>query len=141
MRLSLPTAIIVALAALSLAACGGKSDQDQAKADACGAVADIGTQVKQLQGYDLTSVTADKVKGNVNAINSDLAQIKDSLPNLSSDLKAQLTEATNTFTSSVSQVISSVGKSTSVQQALNQFSGALQQLQQSYKSAFADVSC
>lgn len=141
MRLSMPTLLIAALAALLLASCGGKSDQEQAKDDACGAVADIGTQVKQLRGYDLTNVTADKVKANVDAINSDLAQIKDSLPDLSSDLKGQLQQATNTFTASVSQVISSVGKSTSIQQAVSQFNGAVQQLQQSYQSAFASVSC
>jgi hypothetical protein len=141
MRLSLPTVLIVALSALLLASCGGKSDEEQAKDDACTAVADIGTQVNQLQGYELTTVTADKVKGNVNAINSDLAQIKDSLPDVSSDLRGQLQDATNAFTAQISQLVSSVGQSTSLQQAATQLNAAVKQLQQSYQSAFASVSC
>ena len=141
MRLSLPTLLIVALSALLLASCGGKSDEEQAKDDACTAVADIGTQVKQLQGYDLTTVTTDKVKGNVDAINSDLTQIKDALPDLSSDLKSQLQDATNAFTAKLTQLVSSVGQSTSLQQAASQFDTAVKQLQQSYRSAFASVSC
>jgi gas vesicle protein len=141
LRLSLPAVLILALSSLVIASCGGKSDEEQAKDDACTAVADIGTQVKQLQGYELATVTADKVKGNVNAVKSDLAQIKNALPDLSSDLKSQLQDATNAFTAKISQLVSSVGQSTSLQQAASQFTTAQKQLQQSYQSAFASVSC
>jgi hypothetical protein len=141
MRLTVPIAVLVALAALALASCGGKSDAEQAKEDACGAVTDIGKQVKQLRNYTVLTVTTDKVKANVNAIKADLKTIKGALPDLESSLKSQLQTATNTFSSKFSKVASNLGSSISLQSAANQITSAGIQLQKSYNEAFASVSC
>jgi chromosome segregation ATPase len=141
MRLPVPVAVLVALSALVFASCGGKSEAEQAQDDACNAVTDIGTQVKQLQGYTVTTVTADKVKGNVNAINSDLETIKGALPELKSSLKSQLQTATDTFASQLSKIASGLGSSISVQAAANQITTAANQLESSYNEAFGSVSC
>jgi hypothetical protein len=141
MRLTVPFAVLVALAALALASCGGKSDAEQAQEDACGAVTNIGKQVKQLRNYTVLTVTTDKVKANVSAIKADLKTIKGALPDLESSLKSQLQTATNTFSSKFSQVASNRGSSISLQSAANQITSASIQLQKSYNQAFASVSC
>jgi hypothetical protein len=84
-----------------------------AKEDACGAVTDIGKQVKQLRNYTVLTVTTDKVKANVNAIKADLKTIKGALPDLESSLKSQLQTAINTFSSKFSRVASNLGSSIS----------------------------
>jgi predicted PurR-regulated permease PerM len=135
------TILLGLIAAASLfAGCGGDSEDD-AKTQACDAVSNINTQVKQLQGYTLATVTTDKVNGNIDAIKADLSDIKAALPDVSSDLKSQLQTATDSFTSEVSAVASRLGKSTSVAAAATQISTAADQLAASYQRAFADVSC
>jgi hypothetical protein len=141
MRLPVPFAVLVALAALALASCGGKSDAEQAQEDACGAVTDIGKQVKQLRNYTVLTVTSDKVKANVNAIKADLKTIKGALPDLESSLKSQLKTASETFSNELSRVASGLGRSISLQSAAIQVNKAGVQLQQSYNAAFASVSC
>jgi hypothetical protein len=141
MRLPVPFAVLVALAALALASCGGKSDAEQAQEDACGAVTDIGKQVKQLRNYTVLTVTSDKVKANVNAIKADLKTIKGALPDLESSLKSQLKTASETFSNELSRVASGLGRSISLQSAAIQVNKAGGQLQRSYNAAFASVSC
>jgi hypothetical protein len=130
---------IIAAASL-LAGCGGDSEDD-AKTQACDAVSDINAQVKQLQGYTLSTVTTDKVNANIDAIKADLSDIKGALPDVSSDLKSQLQAATESFNSEVSAVASSLGKNTSIAAAATQVTTAADQLAASYRRAFSDVSC
>ena len=130
---------IIAAASL-LAGCGGDSEDD-AKTQACDAVSDINAQVKQLQGYTLSTVTTDKVNANIDAIKADLSDIKGALPDVSSDLKSQLQAATDSFNSEVSAVASRLGKNTSIAAAATQVTTAADQLAASYQRAFSDVSC
>jgi F0F1-type ATP synthase membrane subunit b/b' len=126
---------------LVFASCGGKSDAEQARTDACNADADIGKQIKQLKGYTETTVTSEKVRGNVNAIKSDVNTIKSALPELKASLKSQLKNATDTFSSQLSKVASGLGSTISLQAAAGQITTAANQLDKSYTKAFASVSC
>lgn len=141
MRLTVPVAVVAALAAVMLASCGGKSDTEQAHDDACGAVSDIATHVNKLRNYTITTVTSDKVKADVNAIKADLKTIKSALPDLNSSLKSQLQTATKEFSSKLSEIASGLGSSISLQSAGNQLTTAQNQLKKSYDQAFASVSC
>jgi len=132
--------MLVAALSSSVVACG-KSDTEQARDNACSAVDDIGTQVNQINGYTLVTVTKDKLEANVNSIKDDLSTIKDALPKLESSLKSQLESATNTFGGQVDKLASTVGESVSLQQAANQITADRQQLKTSYDEAFASVSC
>jgi uncharacterized protein YoxC len=132
--------MLVAVLSFSVVACG-KSDTEQARDDACNAVDDIGTQVNQINGYTLLTVTKDKLEANVNSMKDDLSTIKDALPKLESSLKSQLESATNTFGGQVDKLASTVGESVSLQQAANQITADRQQLKTSYDEAFASVSC
>lgn len=125
---------------LVIVGCGDSTESD-AKTKACDAVSDIKTQVTQLQSYTVATVTIDKVKANVDAINSDFSDIKSALPDLSSSLKSQLQSATDAFTAQLSNVATTLGKSTSIQGAKTQITAAADQLAVAYRSAFANVSC
>jgi chromosome segregation ATPase len=133
---------IVTATSLVIAGCGddGSSEED-AQTKACEAVNDIEGQVQQLQSYTLATVTADKVNGNIDAIESDVSEIKSTLPDLSSELKSQLESATDAFTSEISSVAQSLGRSTSLESAQAQITTAADQLANSYRNAFASVSC
>jgi uncharacterized phage infection (PIP) family protein YhgE len=131
---------LAATAAFLLSGCG-ESKEEKAHDKACDAVADINTQVKQLQSYTLATVTSDKVSNNLDTIQQDVSDIKSALPDLSSSLKSQLSSATDTFSSKLSSVIDTLGQSTSVQSAATQINAAADQLAAGYREAFARVSC
>ncbi len=133
--------VALVASALALAACGGSSSADEAKTAACDAVADIEQQVNQLQGYTLSNVTAEKVKSNFNAIESDLGTIRTSVPELEGTLKSQLKDANEEFSTQVQSTISSLGKSTSLAGGITQLETAAEDLGRAYKQAFASVSC
>jgi septal ring factor EnvC (AmiA/AmiB activator) len=132
--------VLVAVLGFAVAACG-KSDTEQARDDACGAVDDIGTQVNQIDQYTLLTVTKDKLEANINSMKSDLTTIKDALPKLEASLKSQLESATNTFAGQVDKLAGTVGESVSLQDAANQITADRQQLKSSDDEAFASVTC
>lgn len=125
---------------IAVAACG-ESDADKAKDNACNAVDDIGTQVTEIESYTLATVTRDKLDENINSIKSSLQTIKDSLPELESSLKSQLTSATETFEQQFSETASAAGESVSLEDAAKQVTADKEQLKSSYDEAFASVSC
>jgi archaellum component FlaC len=135
-------AVILLVGSLSIAvvACG-ESDADKAKDNACNAVDDINAQVTEIQGFTLATVTRDELDKSINAIKSDLQEIKDALPDIESSLRSQLSAATNTFEDQFSKLASEVGQSVSLQDAAKQVTADKQQLRASYDEAFASVSC
>lgn len=139
-RVALALVALIA-SAFALAACGDSSSADEAKTTACNAVTDIEKQVNQLQGYTLTNVTAEKVRANFNAIESDLQAIGASVPELEGSLKAQLKDANEEFSTQVQGTLSSLGKSTSLAGGLSQLETAAEDLGRAYRQAFASVSC
>jgi hypothetical protein len=140
MRPSIVFALVTVLAALGLGACG-ESKQDKAKSTVCDARANISKQVDQLKGLTVSTVTVDGVQNSLKAINSDLSKIKDAQGDLSGDRRQQVQNATKTFTSQVTSIAGSVGKSTSLSEAKTQLTSALQQLGDAYKQSFAKVDC
>jgi hypothetical protein len=136
----LTTLLLVLLASLALGACG-ESKQDKAKKTVCSARSDISKQVDQLKGLTVSTVTLDGVQNSLKAINSDLGKIKDAQGDLSGDRRQQVQDATKTFTSQVTSIAGSVGKSTSLSDAKSQLTSALQQLGAAYQQSFARVDC
>ena len=84
------------LALALLAGCGGESAEDKAQSSVCDARADIQKQVDELDGLTAATVTLDGVKGNLDAISSDLKQIKDAQGDLSGDRKNEVDQAWQT---------------------------------------------
>ena len=132
--------LVLALLALALGACG-ESDEDKALNTVCDARDDIATQVDELNSLTPATVTTDAVTENLDAIQDDLNDIADARADLSDDRRSEVEAATNEFTSSVKNVASDLGSSLSASDAKAQVVTALQQLEASYKKAFAPLDC
>ena len=107
----------------------------------CDARDDIAEQVDELNSLTLATVTTDAVTQNLDAIQNDLNDIADAQSDLSDDRRSEVEAATNEFTSSVKNVASDLGTSLSASDAKAQVVTALQQLEASYKKAFAPLDC
>ncbi len=136
-------ASLAAVAALAAAAgCGGTgSAADDAKKDACNAKADIDAQVTKLQGLPASLSSLDTAKTALERIQSDLATIRDSAPDVTGDLQDQLKAANSAFSSQVSQVTQDITSAQAATDAAGTLSAAGQDLSAQYQQAFADVKC
>jgi hypothetical protein len=133
--------LVVALLALALGACG-ESDEEKAMNSVCDARDDIAKQVDELSSLTPTTVTTDAVTQNVDAIQNDLNDIADAQSDLSDDRRSEVEAATNEFTSTVKNVASDLGTtSLSASDAKARVVTGLQQLEASYKKAFAPLDC
>ena len=138
---SVRTVVVVALLALALGACG-ESDEEKAMNTVCDAGDDIAKQVDELNSLTPATVTTDAVTQNVDAIQNDLNDIADAQSDLSDDRRSEVEAATNEFTSTVKNVASDLGTtSLSASDAKARVVTGLQQLEASYKKAFAPLDC
>ena len=132
--------LAVVMLVFALGACG-ESDEEKAQNEVCDAKADIAQQVDELTSLNSTTVTADGVKSNLDAIKDDLNDISDAQSDLSSDRRSEAEAATKAFTSSVQETASELGSSLSAADAKAQVLTAIDQLAASYQTAFAPVKC
>jgi hypothetical protein len=132
--------LAVVMLVFALGACG-ESDEEKAQNEVCDARDDIAQQVDELKGLNSTTVTADGVKSNLDAIKDDLNDISDAQSDLSSDRRSEAEAATKAFTSSIQGTASQLGSSLSAADAKAQVVTAIDQLAASYQKAFAPLNC
>jgi hypothetical protein len=132
--------LVVVLLAVALGACG-ESDEEKAQNTVCDAKADIGQEVDELKSVTPGTFTADGVTQNLSAIQVDLKNMSAAQSELSDDRRSEVEAATKEFTGSVQAVASELGGSLSASDAKAQVVSSLQQLEASYKKAFAPVDC
>jgi hypothetical protein len=136
------TALAVLLVALVSVSCGGSdSKADQAKSDVCSARADISSKLNHLKSMTAGTVTVDAVRSDVNAIQDDLDKIKKATPELASDTKQQVQQATSAFTAQLQTIVGNLLTSVSLSDAKTQVKQAATALQQSYTSTLGGLSC
>ena len=133
--------LLVALLSVGVLAGCGDSKEDKAKADVCSARDDIAKQVDDLKSLTITTASVSQIKDGVTAIGNDLKKIASAQTNLSDERKQQVQDANSAFKSSVDQIASSLGSSTSLQDAATQLVSAGKTLAQSYEQTFAKVDC
>ena len=131
---------LVVLAAGVAAGCG-QSKAEKASNQVCDARDDIAKQVKELQGLSITTATADQVRDNVDAIQSDLKTISKATDNLSDERRKEVQAANDAFTAKISQIGQSLGSSLSIENAAAQAKAALEQLANSYRDTFGQLDC
>lgn len=143
----LPTALIkpvsvlaLVLSALAFAACG-ESSQEKAKAQVCDARANISKEVTTLTGLTITTASVSQVKTSVEAISGDLTKIKDAQANLDPARKEQVQNATTTFASEVTKIVSGLASNLSLSNAEAHLKSAVSELAASYKKTLAPVNC
>jgi len=134
-------ALLLLVAGLVVAACGGESKQDKASSTVCDARADIKKQVDELSGLTVTTATVDGVTANLTAIRTDLGKIADAQGDLSDERKKQVQSANSAFKSQMTSLAASVGKSLSLEDAGSQLQTALTQLSDSYKKTLGQIDC
>jgi hypothetical protein len=134
--------LVLALAALGLAACGGgDSKSDKAKSQVCDARDDISKQVTTLKGLTVSTATTDQITKSLQAIGDDLTAIKNAQGDLDGKRESQVKSANDDFAASVKSISSTLGSSTSLSDAKTQLSAALSQLATAYEQTFAKVDC
>jgi hypothetical protein len=143
------SALAVAILMFALGACGDSSEdkattqspEEKAQATVCDARADIGEQVDQLKSLTATTVTKDAVTQSLDTIKNDLGDMSSARGDLSSDRRSQAEAASKAFTSSVEDITGELLISLSASDAKTALVTALQQLEASYKTAFAPLDC
>ena len=134
------TLALLVATGLALASCG-ESDEEKALNQVCDARADIEKQVNELSSLTLTTATVDGIKGNLNAIENDLKEIKDAEGDLNDQRKQEVQAANQAFSEQVQTVVKDLGTSTSISGAQSQLQSSLQQLSQSYKQTLEPIDC
>jgi Tfp pilus assembly protein PilP len=143
----LPTAFIKPVSALALtlsvlafAACG-ESSQEKAKAQVCDARANISREVTTLTSLTITTASVAQVKTSVEAIGADLTKIKDAQSKLDPARKEQVQNATTTFASEVTKIVSGLASNLSLSNAEAHLKSAVSELAASYKKTLAPIDC
>jgi hypothetical protein len=136
------TSAIVAslLGVLVLAGCG-ESSQEKAKAQVCGARADISKQVKMLGELTISTSILTQAKDGLEAIGSDLTKIKEAQPNLEPARKQQVEAATHTFETQVTSIISGFVTNPSLSNAEKQLKSSLTQYAKSFEKVLEPINC
>ena len=132
--------LTVVMLVFALGACG-ESDEEKAQNKVCDARDDINKQVDELKSLTPSTVTADGVTQNLDAIKTDLKDISDAQSDLSSDRRSDVEAANKAFESSVEGIVSQLGSSLSAADAKEQVVTALDQLAATYQKAFAPLNC
>jgi hypothetical protein len=134
------TAAALALA-LTVAACGGESAEDQAQKKVCSARADIKQQVDELRSATISTASLDGVQSNLKAIQKDLAQISGAQSKLADDRRQEVQKANQTFKSQVADVGQALVSGLASGGGKQQIEAALQGLATGYESALAPIKC
>jgi len=135
------TIVMLLAAAIAVAACGGTSKEDKAKAQVCDARADVRKQVDELKGLTPSTVTLDGVTANLQAIRNDLGKISDAQSDLADDRRKAVQTANTAFTDQVRATVSNVGRSLSAEDAKAQLTDATAELAAAYKQTLGRIDC
>ena len=130
------------LITLALVACG-ESSEEKAKAQVCGARANISKEITKLSELPLSTNLPSELKSGAETIGKNLTKIKDEQDKLAPARKEQVQTASSTFANQVSSIVSGLlsTKSLSLSGAEAQLKSAASQLKSSYKTALAPINC
>jgi|SRR5690242_19707629 ABC-type glycerol-3-phosphate transport system substrate-binding protein len=132
--------LLLILMAFVAAGCG-QSKSDKAMAQVCSARDSITKQVDDLKNLTITSATTSQVTDSLQAIQKDLQKIGDARKDLSDANREQVDKANQAFAASVRKTFADVGTKTSLQDAATQLKAAFQDLADSYRNTFGQISC
>jgi hypothetical protein len=133
---------LIAAAVLALSACGdGESDQERAQNQVCDARADIQKQLDDLGNLTLDTATVDGIRGRLDAIQDDLAKIRNARGELDDQRRQQVESASQAFGTDVESVVEDLGSGASLSAALTELQNSLVRLRDSYRTALAPIDC
>jgi hypothetical protein len=132
---------VVAAVAVFLVVGTGDSKADQAMAQVCDSRASIAEQVDGLKGLTLSSATTDDVTSSLQAIREDISKIADARRDLADENREEVQAANDAFVASVRETVSTVARSTSVEDAAAQLKDAVQKLAATYQDTYGKIDC
>lgn len=132
--------LVGALIGAGIAGCGD-SKEDEAIAQVCDARGDVSKQIDTLKGLTPGTATTSQIKDSLQAIGDALSKIASARKDLAGDRAEQVQAANEEFASTVKDTLSTVARTTSVQDAGAQLTAAAQKLAGSYESTFAKIDC
>ena len=132
--------LVLMLMAFAAAGCG-ESKSDKAMAQVCSARDNITKQVDSLKNMTITTATTSQVTDSLQAIQKNLQKIGDARKDLADDKRQEVDKANQQFASSVRKTFADVGTKTSLQDAATQLKAAFQDLADSYRNTFGQISC
>jgi len=132
--------LVLILMAFAAAGCG-ESKSDKAMAQVCSARDDITKEVDDLKNMTITTATSSQVTDSLQAIQNNLRKIGDARKDLADEDRQQVDQANQAFESSVRKTFADVGTKTSLQDAATQLKAAFQDLADSYRNTFGQISC
>ena len=132
----------LALSVLALAACG-ESAQEKAKAEVCGARANISKEITKLSELPISPNLPSEIKSGAEAIGKNLTTIKNEQDKLAPARKEQVQTASRKFADEVSSIVNGLlsTKSLNLITAESQLKSAAIELKGSYKAALAPITC
>jgi hypothetical protein len=139
-RRTLVFVVLLLAGSLAITACG-ESAQEKAKAEVCSARADISHQINMLTSLTASTISPTAVKTGIEAVANDLSKIKKAQGNLEPARKEQVQNATHTFETQLSTILTGITSNLSLSNAEAQFKSALSQLATSYKSTLGPINC
>jgi chromosome segregation ATPase len=133
--------VLLVIAAVGVAGCGGESKQDKAQKQVCSARADISKQVNELKSLTPTTATIDGVRQNVTAIQDDLKDIASAQGTLSDQRRSEVKAATDQFTAQLQTLVQQALRSLSLADAKTQLQAAVSDLASAYSSSLGKIDC
>jgi Tfp pilus assembly protein PilP len=128
------------LVVTAVAACG-ESKTEKAQKQVCDARAEISKQVDELKGLTVTTATVSGVKDNLSTIRDNLKKITSAQDTLSTDRRAQVKQATDTFVSSTTSVLKGLTSDVSLSEVKPRLTQAAQELRAAYADSLAKIDC
>lgn len=143
-----PLCVLLSICALGLAACGESSQQKAAK-QVCTATAGISAQVRKLETLPISLGFIAEAQKSVEAMDKNVAKIKDAEPKLAPAQREQVnaanrtlaTELTTITTAVISAARSSSDLEAAIKRAEPQIKAALSKLAANYRKAFDGLKC
>ena len=135
-------AVCALLAAPSLAACGGDSEQEEtAQQRVCDARAAIRTSIDGIRELPLTRESIPAVQESLQSIRADLRRIREAQPELAPERREEAQEATRAFRAEVESVARNAVASGVTGDVRAAVRTAADQLAASYREALEPIDC
>lgn len=134
---------VVALVAIVLVIVNpfAESEEEKALTAVCNSKVEIQKQVDSLKSITPATFTTQEVQDSITAIGDELGVIRENIPTLADDVRADVQAANQKFRSSFLSITAQVAKTLSAEDAAAQLKQAFTELATAYGQAFASVKC
>jgi flagellar basal body-associated protein FliL len=136
----LVTAALLAAVALAAAGCG-ESEEEKAQNEVCDARSEIEASVADLESLTVETATADRVRTDVETIQSGISTISDNADEVSEGRRDDIQSAVQTFRAEFNAILSGLSTNLTVPNAQAQLNSATAELRTAFDESLAQIDC